>query len=193
MEEGQRTLQHLVHPNADGYRAVARAVTCRSTANEEPEEELVRLPKPPQSEPLGVSTPPDQTIDLEVANPGSKRCGERFWDTAGGFALGSDSRLRVRSRPTVLAGTQAVAEGLINSAASLPAELVPGVHRLDAVAHDDNSSAVAVAREIHFRSQLPGWLLPVWIAVGVLEAVGFAASVGVWRNLRRQQIDDRVK
>lgn len=183
--EGTRLTQQLMHPNVDGYRSMAQAVTRWSTTTEESDEELVPPPRPPRPEPLRVSPTPDRTINLAVTGPGSVRHGQRLQVTADGFAGGSDVRLQVRSHPTVLAVTQADDEGRIDVAASLPEELAPGVHRLEAVGYDEESQSLTMSREIRIRPELPRWLLPVWIAAGVLGASGLAAWVWVRRDRRR--------
>ncbi len=178
---GERSIQELFHPNADGYDAESIEIARWSVGSGAEELESALQSKGPvtpyrpfesNGTPAVVKVGLDESLRVEA--------GSVLRVQGGGFAPGLPVEVVVRSTPRVLALVDADPAGSIDADVVVPLDLAPGQHSLQLVGIDGNGevldlrSTVDVAANRGLRIELP--LIAMFVSMAVLGTFLLARS-----------------
>lgn len=192
--------QELLHPNKDGYQAMARALVEWSNtkaAARDPRElkGSVRW-EPTFTSPSALDQRTEQlATDLERVDDFTSLHNKLYLAThpwaplwavldieepsapvsleAEGFGSGSDVVLRFESTPTSLGVVTADAEGKINTTVNVPAWAEPGTHHIHMVGFDAKGRSISKAVPLKVVARGTGQ----WLLFGVLGSLALGISI----------------
>ena len=183
MDDIDRRLQEVFHPNVDGYAAISQAVLRWSRSDEADG----TLPDPVERDRLKVITSSAISGKLVVngnATP-TLQPGSVWQLQAGGFAPGSPLEVTIQSTLQVLAVTSADEDGNTDAVLTVPGEIEPGRHALNVHGFDTHGAPLALTQVISVDDGLtiPWRLIAAGLAVLFL-AIGLYLFSRKARNSR---------
>lgn len=206
--------QELLHPNKDGYQAMARALVAWSNtkaAARDPRElkGAVRW-EPTFTSPSALDQRTEQlATDLERVNDFASLHNMLYLTThpwaplwavldieepsapvslaAEGFGFGSDVVLRFESTPTSLGVVTADADGKINTTVNVPAWAEPGTHHIHMVGFDSKGRSVSKTVPLKVVPRGTGQ----WLLLGVVGTL--ALDISILALVRRHRGRPRVR
>ncbi len=187
-----RGLQELFHPNADGYRAMSRAIIRWSLSDEaraaeaelaERSAAIERSIPLDDSEPETIATWDVATTDLgQLGNGSTLNPQTQYPLTTPGWAPGSPFEIEVRSEPVVVATGFADLDGTLTATVILPPGIPDGHHQLIVSGFDPNDSRREVL--VEFRVGPPRWQDPQWLLIGLAVLASLIALIDRIRSSR---------
>lgn len=181
---GDKGRRELMHPNAEGYKAMTRGILSWSNtpaadkwANPEPDEPM-RIPAGDTV--ADVLAGPDEAATVLQAggDPASVRAGHPVALKVGGFAPGSIVELRVESDPMILGQAWSDDDGVVATTVSLPGGLDAGRHDVVVTGHAPDATIRDVRLPVDVaRGRSWAWLLLASASLVSMVTLGAGAML----------------
>ena len=180
----------LMHPDADGHRAIAGAIL---TWSQSASLDLESSAPPATEVPVVTASEPVTTVTFTADATGTVtlRRGDAVEVVVENVLPGSSVMVTLRSDPVVLGNVVADADGRASRVLYVPGAIPAGEHTLVATGLDPELRALTLVQPVRVLPARPWWVVPLGIASGVLVLGGVVLAVAYRAGRRgRQPWDD---